>query len=101
MGPLAEQTLAGVRSRGAAKRKKARRVEAFIAEGSMKTSDIAREDRGETRGGGRTTTTTSEGSIVGEHGRAHGSSSGSYFPGGARSGGGEDEPTADANGTQV
>ena len=47
-GPLAKQTSAGVRNIGAAKMKKTRRVEAFVAEGSMRTADMARE-QGERR----------------------------------------------------
>ena len=39
MGPLAEQTPAGVRNRGASERKRARTMEAFDTEGCMRTSD--------------------------------------------------------------
>ncbi len=48
MGPLAEQTPTGVRNRGAAKRKRARRVEAFVTEGCMLPTDITRYE-GDTR----------------------------------------------------
>jgi hypothetical protein len=39
MGPLAEQTPTGVRNRDATERMTARRVEAFVTEGSMRTAD--------------------------------------------------------------
>ena len=48
MGPLAEQTPAGVRNIGASERKRARRVGAFVTEGSRQTTDRAREE-GDTR----------------------------------------------------
>ena len=65
MGPLAEQTPAGVRNRGAAKRKRMRRVEAFVAEGSRRTTSIAREEgerreEGDARQGLRERETSSE-----------------------------------------
>jgi hypothetical protein len=41
MGPLAEHTPARVRNKGATKMKKARRVEAFVAEGNMRTTETA------------------------------------------------------------
>jgi hypothetical protein len=43
MGPLAEPTPVVVRNIGAAKRKKARRVEAFVAERSGAATDASRE----------------------------------------------------------
>ena len=42
MGPLADRTPAGVRNRGAAERKKARRVEAVVAVGIRHAADTAR-----------------------------------------------------------
>jgi len=49
MGQLAEPTLNGIRNRGATERKKARRVEAFVAEDNRTAANISREEgqRGE------------------------------------------------------
>jgi len=44
MGPLAKPTLVVFRNRGAAERKKARRVEAFVAERSRAAEDATREE---------------------------------------------------------
>jgi len=48
LGPLAEPTPVGVRNRGAIERQKARRVEAFVAEGSRTAANTTR-DEGERR----------------------------------------------------
>jgi len=51
MGPLAEPTPAMIRNKGAAERKKARRVEAFVAGRSETATGEAREEGTRREGG--------------------------------------------------